>query len=218
MRIHKLYVVVLLIGLLSISVVSYAFYLNENNYLISLDRDDYDVKINLSFNDVVIDSTSPYFNVEKNAFEINLYDENAQNYIENIELSLDVIVPIASRMRFRLNESYELTRYYHNQDQTILKEIIYMTEKDENYHQFSQLKKGQYTNYIYHIDRYNYIDDLIKTNQTYHFDLIESGMPYPVRDNSLYYETIYLYLSYDIEFIQANRASQVWDIDPAMFT
>ncbi|MFA5471642.1 MAG: hypothetical protein WC219_06315, partial [Acholeplasmataceae bacterium] len=137
MRIHKLYVVVLLIGLLSISVVSYAFYLNENNYLISLDRDDYDVKINLSFNDVVIDSTSPYFNVEKNAFEINLYDENAQNYIENIELSLDVIVPIASRMRFRLNESYELTRYYHNQDQTILKEIIYMTEKDENYHQFS---------------------------------------------------------------------------------
>ncbi|MFA7422854.1 MAG: hypothetical protein WCZ00_03880, partial [Acholeplasmataceae bacterium] len=139
MRIHKLYVVVLLIGLLSISVVSYAFYLNENNYLISLDRDDYDVKINLSFNDVVIDSTSPYFNVEKNAFEINLYDENALNYIENIELSLDVIVPIASRMRFRLNESYELTRYYHNQDQTILKEIIYMTEKDENYHQFSQL-------------------------------------------------------------------------------
>lgn len=218
MRVYKLYIIILLIGLVIISSISYAFYLKENNYLVSLKRDDYDVDVNLAFDGVLVDSSSPYFNLEKNAFEINLFNTEAINYIGNIELSVDVIVPIASRMRFRLKESYELTRYYHNQDQTVLKEIVYMTEKDETYHLFSLLKKGSYSNYFYHTDRNYYVDDLLETHQVYNFQFIDSGTSYPIRDNSLYYETIYLYLSFEFEFIQANRASQVWKIDPMIFS
>ncbi len=217
MRIYKLYIIILLIMLVAVTSVSYAFYLKENNYIVSLDRNDYLVDIKFTFNGIEADTLSPYYDLDKKAFKIDLFDIQAINYIENVGLSVDVNVPIASRMRFRINESYVLTRYYNNVDQTVLEEVIYMTEKDETQHSFSLLKKGTFTNYILHTDRYYYVNDILQTNQTHVFDLINSGISYPVRDNILYYETCYLYVSFDIELIQVNRFSQVWGVDPIIF-
>ena len=217
MRKEKLYIIFLLMISLAISSLSYAFYLNEKTYQFILNQDDYEVEISLLFNQIEHDMTSVHFDIDKRAYEINLFDFDAENYIENINLILNIDVPVASRMRFKIKESYELTRYYQNQEQTVLKEIIYMTEKEEPHFPFSLLKKGDFQNYFLHTDGFYYINDVIDVNQTYHVDLIHSGISYPVRNNSLYYETCYLYLSFEIELLQANRVSQVWQIDPSLF-
>jgi len=213
-----LYVIVLIIVMLVITSLSYTYYINVKDYNVNLDTDLYQVQTELAFNGVVYDHLSPYYDSNKNAYIVNLYDETAVNFIGNISLDLFFEVPIASKMRFQLNQSYELTRYYQNAEQTVISEIIYQETIDDSYHPFSLLKKGSFTEALYHSDFYTYAYETYMPGQTYELNIISGGFTYPAKDNSLYYETAYLYLDFRFEFVQANRFSQVWQVDPLLLS
>ena len=217
---RKQYILIsfLIILMLVITSLSYTYYIQEKDYFVNVDTDLYQVYTELTFNGVIHDELSPYYDSDKNAFIINLFDDTAENYISNLSLDVYVVVPIASKLRFMLNESYELTRYYHNQEQTIITEIIYQETIDETHHAHSLLKKGGYNQTLDHTDFYTYAYETFMPNQTYHLNVISSGSGYPAKDNSLYYETCYLYLDYRFEFVQANRFSQVWKVDPLLLS
>lgn len=217
MRNQKLIITILIIFALSFTSLSYTFYVKDNTYITTLDTKAFELTVEIKLGEVALDPTSLYFSDEKQAYMINLYDEQAENYINNFTLKIKTDVSIASRLRFRLHESYELTRYYHNQEQTILKEIIYMDAQDDTQHPFSLLKKGEFQNYFLSDYHYSYFDQLISQNQIQIFDLIAGGASYEVRENSLYHETCVLYLAYEFEVVQANRYSQVWGVDSTLF-
>lgn len=218
MRKQYAFITLLIIFMLIITSLSYTYYMNEKDYIVNLNTDVYQVNTELSFNGVSQDYLSPYYDIDKQAFIINLYDEQAINYIGNLSLDLVFEVPIASKMRFKLNESYELTRYYNNQEQTIITEIIYQENINENYHAYSLLSKGSFTDLLSHSDYYTYARETFMPGHQYELNIISGGIHYPAKDNSLYYETCYLYLDYRFEFVQANRFSQVWQVDPLLFS
>ena len=210
--------ILLMIVMLVITSLSYSYYINEKDYNLNIDTDIYQVQTELSFNGVLHDYLSPYYDIEKHAFIINLYDDQANNYIGNLSLDLVFEVPIASKMRFKLNESYKLTRFYNNQEQTIITEIIYQENINETYHPFSLLKKGSYTDLLSHSDYYMYALETFMPGHLYKLNIISGGMEYPTKNNSLYFETCYLYMDYRFEFVQANRFSQVWQVDPLLLS
>lgn len=218
MRKRYVSVILILIVLLAITSISYTYYLKEKDYTIDVHTETYLVRTELTFNGVIQDTLSPYYDTDKQAYIINLYDEEALNYIGNLALDIYFEVPIASKLRYQLNQSYELTRYYNNQEQTVITEIIYQESIDNTYYPYSLLKKGSFTNVLFHSDYYTYALDTYYPEQTYHLNIISSGLSYAAKDNSLYYETCYLYLDYSFEFVQANRFSQVWNVDPLLLS
>lgn len=216
MRKNTVFVILVIAVMLVVTTLSYTYYINIKNYNLDLNTDIYTVSTKLSFNGIIYDEQSIYYDQEKKAYMINLYDDQAINYIGNLSVDLTFEVPIASKMRFQLKQSYELTRYYHNPDQTVIKEIIYQSSIDTTYHPHSLLKVGTFNQILNHSDFYTYAYDSFMPNQAYELNIISGGTSYPVKDNTLYYETCLLYLDYSFEFIQANRFSQVWNVDPLL--
>lgn len=211
-------IIVLIVMMLVITSLSYTYYINEKDFQVNLKTDSFQVQSELSFNGVIYDRLSAFYDQDKNAYKINLFDESATNYIGNLSLDIYFEVPIASKMRFKLSESYELTRNYHNVNQTVISEIIYQETIDETYYPYSLLKIGNLLNVIHHSDFYTYAYETFMPGQIYHLNIISSGLSYPIKDNNLYDETCYLYLDYRFEFVQANRFSQVWNIDPLLLS
>lgn len=217
MRTQKLLIFSLIILGLITSVISYTFFIKELSYETILETKAFNLDIDIKLGTLDLDPTSIYFDQIKKVYVINLYDTEAVNYINNLDINFIVEVSIASRLRFKIYESYELTRYYHNQEETILKEIVYINQVDPSHYQFSLLKKGIFDNYFISEGDYMYVDQMILPNQTYTFDLIEGGVNYPVRNNNLFYETCMLYLAFEVEVVQANRYQEVWNLQTDPF-
>jgi hypothetical protein len=216
----KIYIIIMLMIFVMVFIagLSYTYYLHEKDYDLNLNTKSYEVYSTVSFDGVVYDHLSEYYDQEKKAFIINVYDQNATNYIEKLSIDLQFEVPIASKMRFQIKESYELTRYYHNQEETIIKEIIYQQTIDPTYFNHSLLSKGSFQNYFNHSDLYTYAYETFYPDSVYQLNIVSGGNQHVVRNNSLYHETCYLYLDYSFEFVQANRYSNVWQIDPLLFS
>lgn len=206
--------ILLVIVMIVLAGMSYTYYLLEKDYEMDLNTTQYEVYSTVSFDGIVFDHLSEYYDQEKKAYIINLYDQHAVNYIEKLSIDLSFEVPIASKMRFKINESYELTRYYHNQEETIINEIIYQQTINQDYFSHSLLSKGSYDHYINHSDFYTYAYETFYPDTIYQLNIVLGGQNHVVRNNSLYHETCYLYLDYSFEFVQANRYSHIWQIDP----
>ena len=51
---------------------------------------DYEVEVFASFNSVVVDYNSPYYDRENGSLIVNAYDETSENYIEDLKISVAV--------------------------------------------------------------------------------------------------------------------------------
>ena len=80
------------------------------------------------------------------------------------------------------------------------------------------MKIGTYNQILNHSDFYTYAYETFMPGESHRLNIISSGSSYPVKNNSLYDETCYLYLDYSFEFVQANRFSQVWEVDPLLLS
>jgi hypothetical protein len=217
MRTQKLIIIVLIIISLSVSILSYTFFLKNITLSTTLDTQTFNLDVDMKLSGITLDTSSPYYLADKEVYAFNLYEITEMNYIDNLSISINVDVSIASRLRFKIYESYELTRYYHNLEETILKEIVYINQQDEFSYPFSLMKKGSFANYFKSDQDYMYIDQIINTDQTYVFNIIDGGNSYPVRQNSLFYETCTLYLAFEFEVVQANRYQEIWGLDSDPF-
>lgn len=217
MRAQKLIITVLIMIGFSVSMISYTFFIKNITHTTTLETQEFNLVIDIKLGSVDLDPLSIYYLEDKEVYAINLYDISETNYIDNLYISINVDVSIASRLRFKLYESYELTRYYHNQEETVLKEIIYIDQQDEFSYPFSLMKKGMFTNYFKDEQDYMYIDQIITPEQTFVFNIIDGGFAYPIRENSLFHETCYLYLAFEFEVVQANRYQEIWNLETDPF-
>jgi hypothetical protein len=217
MKTQKLIITVLIIIGFSVSMISYTFFVKNITHTTTLETQDFDLDLDIKLGSIDLDPASIYYLEDKEVYAINLFEISEANYIDNLSLSIIVDVSIASRLRFKLYESYELTRYYHNQEETVLKEIIYIDQQDESSYPFSLMKKGMFTNYFKDEQDYMYIDLVINPDQTYVFNIIDGGYAFPIRENSLFHETCYLYLGFEFEVVQANRYQEIWGLDTDPF-
>jgi hypothetical protein len=217
MKVQKLIITVLIVIGFSVSMISYTFFIKNITHQTTLETQEFNLDIDIKLGSVDLDPSSIYYLADKEVYAINLYDINEANYIDNLSISIIVDVSIASRLRFKLYESYELTRYYHNQEETVLKEIIYIDQQDEFSYPFSLMKKGMFTNYFKDEQDYMYVDQVITPEQTFVFNIIDGGNFYPIRENSLFHETCYLYLAFEFEVVQANRYQEIWNLETDPF-
>ncbi|MBN2300726.1 MAG: hypothetical protein JXC31_06015 [Acholeplasmataceae bacterium] len=214
-------ILVLILSVLSSALFAYAYFENTNQYGFAIEAGDATITAFVSFDGVYVDLNSPYYNVEQNTIIVNPYDESSLNYIKDLKIDIEVTPNIASRVRIKLLDEWELTRTYHDIDQQYpiepIVETIYHTIKDDSFHPFSLLKLGNGYMPIYDDQGYGYLTDVLTLNQTTTIHLIEGGEQYLVKSNNIYSETCELQLRFLIDVVQANRFPEIWNLDSDFF-
>lgn len=202
-------------------ITSYAYFQVSESHGITLSTGEFDVELIVKFDGVTVTIDSPYYNRENGKIIVNAFDDLSDNYIGDMTIDLGVEPEVAARMRFNIQQEWELQRYYLDQDPQNpidpIFESIYHTQKTAAYYPFSLMKWATGVNTTYDQNGMIYYMDMIPSSGQTIIPLIDSGDPYTVRTNSVLYEECYVYFDFYLDMVQANRFAQVWDIDPTYF-
>lgn len=208
--------------ILAITIVSlYAYFVIEEEHGITITTGEYGIEVMISFNDVIIDGTSPYYDQTKDIIIINAFDDTAENYIGNFKIDIAITSKVASRVRLKLQDEWELTRIYLDQDPNYPIDPVvlnvYHEVKDSTYYPFSLFKVDPTFNALYDLEGYTYINQIIPKNETTIINFINGGDAYPVKNNEVFYEMVYVHVDLIVDIVQANRFVEKWGIDPTFF-
>jgi hypothetical protein len=211
-----------LVLLISSFAMTYAYYVSQKEYGITLQSGEFEVEVFISFNDNVILVDSPHYNQAKNVVLVNSYDPESENYIGKLKISVLITPAVAARVRFKIMDEWELTRTYLDQNPEYpvdpVVESIYHTAKDETYYPFSLLKVDPTFDAKFDLDSYAYYNEVLKSGKSQMIHLINGGDQFLVRSNNIFEETVYIKLGFLIEVIQANRIAELWGIDHLFYT
>jgi len=206
----------------AITIVSlYAYFVIEEEHGITITTGEYGIEVIISFNDIPIDGTSPYYDQEKDIVIINAYDELSDNYIGDFKIDIVITSKVASRVRLKLQDEWELTRIYLDQDPNYPIDPVvlnvYHEAKDQTYYPFSLFKVDPTFNALYDLEGYTYINQIIPKNETTIINFISGGDAYPIKNNEVFYEMVYVHVDLIVDIVQANRFVEKWGIDPAFY-
>ena len=202
-----LYVILLLLSV----VLTFAYYTTDKEYGITLSTGDIEIVAYISFDDIYIDSESVYYDTSKNVLLVNTYDPESQNYIGKLDIRVTVTTSLASRLRIKLMDEWELTRTY-KEDNRQTVETIYHTNKESSYYPFSLLKMGNEFSPLFESDGYAYEQSILTQGVIKEFHLVDGGDRFSVRNNVFFEESCTLKLSFIIDVIQANRYVELWGL------
>jgi hypothetical protein len=203
-------------------VATYAYFQIEEDHGITITTGDFEVEMFVYFDGDLVTFNSPYYDREKGVVIVNAYDENSNNYIEDLDIYISINPVVAARYRFKIQQEWELQRYYLNQSagneiDPVL-QAVYFENLGSNYYPFSQLKfESSYTP-LFDQEGYIYDANIVEKNTSdvlYH--IIDGGDAYDTRTNDAIDEMCYLYFDIDFEIVQANRFSEVWGIDSSFY-
>ena len=82
---------------------------------IVIETGEFDVEIFIYFGDLLLDSESPYYDAEKQIVIVNAFDPLADNYIEDLQIYLVITPVVASRLRLKFQDQWEMRRVYIDQ-------------------------------------------------------------------------------------------------------
>ena len=68
------------------------------------------------------------------------------------------------------------------------------------------------------MEGYTYVNHIIPKNETTIINFIDGGDAYPVKNNEVFYEMVYVHVDLIVDIVQANRFVERWGIDPAFFS
>lgn len=214
-------IVILLLAITSSTLFAYAYFENNEQYGFQVQTGDFEVTAYISFDGEFIDVNSPYYIFDEDIILINAYDSQSENYIGKLKIDLEITPNIASRVRVKVLDEWELIRTYINQNPEFpvdpIVKTIYHTRHSEVYHPFSLFLLGQDYNPIYDSNGYAYLTEVLTKNQTTVIHLIDGGDGYPTRSNEIFYETCQINLRFIVDVVQANRFSEIWSIDSNFF-
>jgi len=202
-----LYVILLLLSV----VLTFAYYTTEKDYGITLSTGDIEIVAYISFDDINIDDESIYYDTSKNVLLVNTYDPESDNYIGKLDIKITVKTSLASRLRIKMMDEWELTRTY-KEDNRQTVETIYHTNKKTSYYPFSLLKLGDHFSPTFASDGYAYEQSILRQGEVKEFHLIHDGDHFSVRNNVFFEESCLLKLSFIIDVIQANRYVELWGL------
>lgn len=201
--------------------VSYAYFQITETHGITISSGEFEVEYVVKFNGTVVTVDSPYYDEERGKITANAFDDMADNYIGNMTIELLITPEVAARMRFKLQQEWELRRYYLDQDPEHpidpIFESIYHTQKASEYYPYSLLLWADGFDIEHEQNGMIYYMDIIPRNNQTTISIIDGGTPYTVRTNSVLYEECYVTFDLYLDIVQANRFSEVWGIDPTYF-
>ncbi len=211
---------ILLVLMISV-IVTYAYFQVSETHGITIDTGEFEVELVVKFNGVTVDVDSNYYDKNRGKIIANASDPLSDNYIENMTIDLVVTPEVAARMRFKIQQEWELRRYYLDQDTENpidpVFESIYHPQKTIAYYPYSLMMWAPDFPYSYEQDGTVYYMDIIPNSGVVTIPLIHGGSPYTVRTNSVLFEECYVYFDIYIDLVQANRFAEVWGIDPNYF-
>ena len=210
----------MLIIMVSTTILTYAYYTNQQTKGILLYSGSFEIQVLASFDGVEITSSSPYYDSLNQVILINADDPTSINYIGKLNISIEIIPEIAARMRIQVQDEWELTRTVLDEEgmPTVpVSEAVYHTQKSAGYYPFSLLKTSSTFLPIFSSDGYAYFNEVMKKNTLYHYDVIIGGDSYPVRTNDLYVETCKVRLGLIVDVIQANRYVELWGLEETFY-
>lgn len=202
-----LYVILLLLSV----VLTFAYYTTEKEYGITLSTGDIEIIAYISFDDLNIDQESIYYDASNNVLLVNTYDSESLNYIGKLDVRITVRTSLASRLRIKLMDEWELTRTY-KEDNRQTVETIFHTNKEVSYYPFSLLKMGSNFTPVFDSDGYAYEQSILAQGELKEFHLVDGGDRFSVRNNVFFEESCTLKLSFMIDVIQANRYVELWGL------
>ena len=134
-RYKVIYALVTYVLIFMISIVTlFAYFQIQEEHGITITSGEFDIELYASFNDEVIDINSPYYDSDKGIIIVNAFDPLSENYIGHLKVDIVITSKIAARARIKLNDEWELTREYLDQNPEYpidpVVENVYHTVKD----------------------------------------------------------------------------------------
>jgi len=213
---HKLTLSILFVFIaLTLSIViSFAWFEVKHQQTLTIDSGDFEANMTLYLDDQEVTSTNPYYDSDSQTIELNAFDPTADNYIDNLKVSIDVTAHNAARFRIKIMDQWTLVRTYTNDT---VKEVIIMSEERDENSVFQS--RYHYSNAFFRLkdDTYFYYDGLLNPNETVSFDFIDGADQYPKKVTESYTETVYVTFTLHIDCVQANRIEELWEVDASIF-
>jgi hypothetical protein len=210
-------IILYIIALVSSIYVTFAYYKKESSHDINLTIGDAQILTEISFNGVLIDELSPYYDSSRHVLLVNVSDETSENALSKLDINLSITSDYASRVRIKWMESYIKERFYHERNETI-REAMAITTSREGYHPFSLVMRGQDYQVITHEDGYQYVDMILEERTTLNLLIADGGLMMYARSNDQFIESIILEISLVVEIVQANRYQEVWQLSYQPFS
>ncbi|MGE4321081.1 MAG: hypothetical protein AB7E61_06515, partial [Acholeplasmataceae bacterium] len=82
-------------------VTTYAYFQVAEDHGIIISTGDFEVEMLVYFNGQIVTYNSPYYDQDKGVVIVNAYDDQATNYIENLDIYFKIKPIVASRFRFK---------------------------------------------------------------------------------------------------------------------
>ena len=205
-------------------VTTYAYFQVSEDHGIIISTGDFEVEMLVYFNGQIVTYNSPYYDQDKGVVIVNAYDDQATNYIENLDIYFKIKPIVASRFRFKIEQEWELGTYYVNQNEENpippVIQSLYHHQTELPYYPFSDLKfDSNFGDPLFDQEGYVYYPNIVNqsiNDVTIH--VIDGGDAYPVRSNQVLYEECYLYFDMIFDIVQANRVYEKWGIENSFFT
>lgn len=199
----------------------YAYFQIQEEHGIFISSSEFEAEILASFDGNVVNLESEYYDFDKQKIVVNMFDENADNYVGKLKIDVIVKPVIAARLRVKIKQETELIRYYidQNPENPIppLKEAVYHSDQGYPYYPFSPLKFDPTFTIKQNDDGYMYYDQMVSKGNEITIPIIEYGDPYTIRVNSVLYEECYMYIDIELDIVQANRFAEVWGISETFY-
>jgi len=201
---------------------TYAYFQMSEEHGITITTGEFEVEMLIYFGQQVVTYNSNYYDKDKGIVTVNAYDATATNYIGNMNIYISITPQVAARYRFKIQQEWELQRYYLNQVEgneiPPVFESVYFDRTSAPYYPFSYLRFADEYDYLLDdIGRVYYNGIVSKSDEAVIYHVIEGGAAYPVRSNDVIEEECYLYIDISFDIVQANRFAEVWGIDNNFF-
>lgn len=206
-----IFVILYIIALLSSVYLTFAYYTKEGTSSIVMTTGDARIVFDIRFDELIVDQSSIYYDSSNKKMIINASNPMSENAISKLKININIDSDYAARVRIKVMESYVKSRYYLATEETLY-ESMAVTESRIGYHPFSYLTYGEGYDLVYSDDGYQYMPSILLENETYIIPVVSGGLTTYARSNSQFIETITLYLSIDVEVVQANRYQEIWGI------
>lgn len=202
-------------------IVVYAWFFKQEEKGIVISTGDFVVEMFVSFDGEIVSLGSDFYDSEMGVVVINAFDEESDNYIGDLEVYLNVTPAIPARIRVKVQDEWQVSRYYSDPNITdVFTETIYYEPNGpdtDGYLPFSALEYDDSFNGFSDLDGYLYYDDILPKDTETTIQLVDGGLRYPVRSNPVFYEEAFVYLDLFADIVQANRFPELWEVNPDFF-
>jgi hypothetical protein len=198
--------------------LAFSWLKRDNSSTFHFQSGEYDVSIEATLNDAIINESSPFYDSLKQVIILDGAELTSDNFLGKLDVSLTITVAHSSRFRIKIQDEWQLKRTYYESGFTILEAVYFQDAETIPGNEHFPFTILNISNFIYDSNSgYLYYNSILEKDQTYVIDFISGGLPQYARTTADYYEECTVFLDFALDVVQANRFSEVWGISINFF-